>query len=68
MENLKNKLEILIVNFAFKLLLIQSNTDDINKVIKLLNNIFLFNDTFIIKKNVFTYLAGKYKTEIILIS
>jgi len=53
---------------AFKLFLIQTNNDDINKVNKLLKNIFLFSNSFIIKKNVFTYLAGKYQIEIILIS
>ncbi len=52
---------------AFKLFMIQSNNDDINKANKLLKKIFSFSDAFIIKKNVFKYLTWKYRTEIILI-
>ena len=48
--------------------MIQSNNDDINKANKLLKNNFSFSDAFIIKKNVFKYLDGKYQTEIVLIS
>lgn len=48
--------------------MIQSNNDDINKANKLLKKIFSFSDAFIIKKNVFKYLDGKYQTEIVLIS
>ena len=48
--------------------MIQTNNDDINKVNKLLKIFSYLAILLLSKKNVFKYLAGKYKTEIILIS